>query len=83
MNSQKALASVLLYIPRDHIAFLRFLLEGYEGLASLSTEDRWSGLVRLAFPRSRTREFWGFMSDFAAARGNEPSLCIKPPCQSD
>ena len=38
------------------IAFLKFILEGYDGLATVTTLDRKEGLVRLIYPESRTQE---------------------------
>ena len=45
-------------IRSDRISLFRFLLEGYDGLAVLSTLDSGRGLVRLLVPGSRTTEFW-------------------------
>ena len=51
-----------LRIRPDRISLLRFLLEGYEGLAVLSTVDVRQGLVRLIVPASRYEELWGLLS---------------------
>ena len=40
------------------ITLFRFLLEGYDGLAVLSTMDAKDGLVRLIVPASRYTELW-------------------------
>ena len=50
-----------LRIRPDRISLLRFLLEGYEGLAVLSTVDVQQGLVRLIVPASRQAELWGLL----------------------
>lgn len=34
-------------LDRKQVSFLRFLLEGYDGLASISTVDRWASIVDL------------------------------------
>ncbi|MCI5118262.1 MAG: DUF4911 domain-containing protein [Candidatus Electrothrix sp. AW2] len=47
-----------LRIRPDKIALFRFLLEGYDGLAVLSTMEAKQGLVRLIVPTSRYRELW-------------------------
>jgi len=47
-----------LRIRPDQISLFQFLLEGYDGLAVLSTLDAKQGLVRLLVPNSRTSEFW-------------------------
>ena len=38
-------------IHRRDLVFLKFILEAYEGLSTLSTEDRVKGIVRLNVPR--------------------------------
>jgi len=47
-----------LRVRPDRIALFRFLLEGYDGLAVLSTMDAKQGLVRLIVPKSRYTELW-------------------------
>ncbi|MCI5223479.1 MAG: DUF4911 domain-containing protein [Candidatus Electrothrix sp. AR4] len=51
-----------LRIRSDRISLLRFLLEGYDGLAVLSTMDVKQGLVRLIVPESRYVELWRFLA---------------------
>jgi hypothetical protein len=52
-------------IAPARIGLLRFLLEGYNGLAVLSTDDSATGCVRLMVPRSRYAELMYFLSDVA------------------
>lgn len=47
-----------LRIRPERIGLFRFLLEGYDGLAVLSTMDARQGLVRLIVPESRHAELW-------------------------
>jgi len=47
------------------IGFFKFLLEGYDGLALLSTIDRDTGLVRLIVPRSRYTELVCLLDNLA------------------
>jgi hypothetical protein len=47
-----------LRVRPERIALFRFLLEGYDGLAVLSTMDAKDGLVRLIVPESRYTELW-------------------------
>jgi hypothetical protein len=51
-----------LKIRTDRISLFRFLLEGYDGLAVLSTVDVQQGLVRLIVPKSRYEELWALLA---------------------
>ncbi|MHB8809076.1 MAG: DUF4911 domain-containing protein [Desulfobulbaceae bacterium] len=55
-----------LFIAPARISLLRFLLEGYDGLAMLSTLDSKTGLVRLLFPGPRYMELAAFLNAIAA-----------------
>ncbi len=57
--------SLYITISPDRIGLLRFLLEGYDGMAMLSTLDSKSGLVRLLFPGPRYNEVMAFLSAVA------------------
>jgi hypothetical protein len=43
-------------LDRRHVSFLRFLLEGYDGLATISTVDRWASIVDLHVPEEQLGE---------------------------
>lgn len=58
--------SLYLFIAPARISLLRFLLEGYDGLAMLSTLDSKTGLVRLLFPCPRYMELATFLNAVAA-----------------
>lgn len=58
--------SLYLNISPARISLLRFLLEGHDGLAILSTLDNGTGLVRLLFPGSRHRELMTFLAAVAS-----------------
>jgi len=49
-------------VRRDKISLFRFLLEGYDGLAILTTIDVNKGLVRILVPESREVELWQLLS---------------------
>jgi hypothetical protein len=53
--------SLYLRIAPSRISLLRFLLEGYDGLAMLTTIDSKTGLVRLLFPGPRYTELLAFL----------------------
>ena len=50
-------------IDRREIAYLRFILEGYDGLAVLTTLDGRAGLVALRVPPGRESTVDGIMAD--------------------
>lgn len=58
--------SLYLFIAPARISLLRFLLEGYDGLAIPSTLDSKTGLVRLLFPGARYMELAVFLNAVAA-----------------
>lgn len=51
-----------LRIRPDRISLFRFLLEGYDGLAVLSTINTQQGLVRLIVPKDRYAELWRLLA---------------------
>ena len=49
------------------IAFLKFIIEGYDGLALLTTIDRREGLIKLLVPAARHDELWRLIAELAHA----------------
>ncbi|MHB8789124.1 MAG: DUF4911 domain-containing protein [Desulfobulbaceae bacterium] len=58
--------SLYLFIAPARISLLRFLLEGYDGLAMVSTLDNTTGLVRLLYPGPRYAELMAFLAAVAS-----------------
>jgi hypothetical protein len=54
--------SLYLRIDPTRISLLRFLLEGYDGLALLSTLDARLGTVTLLVHESQVAEIWNFLN---------------------
>ncbi len=54
--ADKSFGGLELTISPRRIAFFKFILEGYDGLAVLSTLDAGSGRVLLRFPACRQTE---------------------------
>jgi len=52
-------------INPQKISFFRFLLEGHDGIATLSTIEAKQGLVKTIVPASRLSEFWPLMTDIS------------------
>ena len=49
-------STIKLQISPDRIHYLKFILEGYDGLAILSTVDAGQGIVELRFPPETQNE---------------------------
>ena len=54
-----------LRIAPSRIAYLRFILEGYDGLAILSTFDAGHGIVLVRYPRSSEKDVLALLGDLA------------------
>lgn len=59
-------AELYLRISPGKIGYLKFLLEGYDGLAVLTTMDADHGLVRLLVPPARYAEAFLLLENLAA-----------------
>ncbi|MBU0730238.1 MAG: DUF4911 domain-containing protein [Proteobacteria bacterium] len=60
-----------LRIAPERIYFLRFILEGYDGLAILSTLDQHAGVVEIRFPESASQVLFGLLEDIAPTLFNQ------------
>jgi len=58
---QDSIVEYFFRINSRKISFFRFLLEGYDGLAVLSTVDAKQGLIKLLVPTTRVGDFWPFL----------------------
>ncbi len=65
---------IILRISPARIAFLRFILEGYDGLAVVSTINAEEGLVRVWFPPSSGRDVIDLLNELAFGLNNKQSL---------
>jgi hypothetical protein len=52
---------VRVVLDRKQVVFLRFLLEGYDGLATISTVDRWGSTVDLFVCHEQLEELQGLL----------------------
>ena len=64
-NSSILFCDLYIRIDPKSIAFLKFIIEGYDGLALLTTIDRRDGLVKLLVPTSRHDELWKLLEELA------------------
>ncbi|WP_417911076.1 DUF4911 domain-containing protein [Candidatus Electronema sp. PJ] len=70
-----------LKIRTDRISLFRFLLEGYDGLAVLSTVDVQQGLVRLIVPKSRYTELWQLLAAICDELTQKSTKALGLPAQ--
>ena len=56
---------IILRISPARIGFLRFIFEGYDGLAVVSTIDPKEGIVRVWFPPSSGRDVVNLLKELA------------------
>ena len=49
-------------VSRREIAYLRFILESYDGLAFMRTIDRQAGIVEISAPLQRHTEAWALVA---------------------
>jgi len=61
MNS----SALYLRIRTDRISLLKFILEGYDGLAALTTINAGNGLIKLLVPGSRYVELLLLLENLA------------------
>jgi len=68
-----SLTTLYARIDPARIHFLKFILEGYDGLAVLSTRDEQEGLVRLLFPAELRQEVEALLHDLAGQIDWQPA----------
>lgn len=56
-------------LPRQEIGYLRFILEGYDGLAFARTLDSHQGLVEIAWPGNQGKDAEHLMKELALEIG--------------
>jgi hypothetical protein len=68
MTANENCGQLEMVIDPARIAFWKFILEGYDGLAVLSTLDAGAGRIVLRFPECRRRE----LMDLLRSLGSQP-----------
>lgn len=61
---QPRLTHITFQVPRSQIALLRFILEGYDHLATLTVLDAQKGLIKMQFPPQEEQTIREILSDF-------------------
>jgi hypothetical protein len=70
----------ILRIDRRNIAFLKFVLEAYEGIAVLTTLERGSGTVRLTIAPGCDQEVAAVLAGLCQTIRMEPREAPVGPC---
>ena len=68
-------------LPKAEIAYLRFILESYDGLAFQRTLDSATGLVEIRWPTEHSDDVDALLSALAAETGlvEVPAPAVIPP----
>lgn len=64
-DTKSSLSYVYLRISPDKFHFLKFILEGYDNLAILSSFDMRKGIVVVRFPSHQQAEFYSLLVSIA------------------
>ncbi|MGW8194021.1 MAG: DUF4911 domain-containing protein [Desulforhopalus sp.] len=62
---EKKLDTLYLRISPDKFHYLKFILEGYDNLAIISSHGRHTGVVILRFPHSMARDLFTLITSIA------------------
>lgn len=79
--SRQAFSLRCFQLPKAEIAYLRFILESYDGLTFQRTLDSTTGLVEIRWPTERTDDVEALLSALSEEIGlrEVPSPAIIPP----
>lgn len=80
-NPPETLVQVCYRVDKRQIGYLRFTLEGYDGLGFIRTLDAGGGLIEIAWPASRDRDMRDLLVNLTAEVGlrQEPRPMDYPP----
>lgn len=63
-------------LPRRELVYLKFILEAFEGLSTLSTVDNRAGIVKVSYPACFAADMTGLL---AALAGEIPLAEVAEP----
>lgn len=58
----KNLETIFLRIAPDKFHFLKFIIEGYDNLAIISSEDNKAGIIKLRYPKEERKELFALLA---------------------
>ena len=69
-----ACSEIILRINPERIYFVKFILEGYDGLAIMSTVDPKQGIIKIFFPEEVRAEVEHLLKDLAPSIDSAKSV---------
>ena len=66
ITSMPRCATLQLKISPDRIHYLKFILEGYDGMATLSTADARQGMVEIHYPAEIKRDLMDLLAEVSS-----------------
>lgn len=71
--------TVLYYrVARKDLVFLKFILEAYEGMSTMSTVDNRAGIVRISIPDGFVADMKGLLDSLSRDILLEPTVFAPP-----
>ena len=61
----RRLNEIFLRISPEKFHYLKFILEGYDNLAILSSHDSSAGIVVIRYPQAMAKDLFGLLRDLA------------------
>lgn len=80
-DKTKPMVEIFLHVRSEKIGWFRFILEGYDGLATLTTLSVQDGLVRLWTTSGNVQQVFELLADIAPIL-NRYASPAPLPCQS-
>lgn len=62
----KNLETIFLRIAPDKFHFLKFIIEGYDNLAIISSEDNKAGIIKLRYPQEVRKEIFSLLDSLTS-----------------
>ena len=71
---------VLFYrVARKDLVLLKFILEAYEGMSTMSTVDKVAGIVRISIPAGFVTDVENLLAALSGAISLQPASCPPVP----
>ncbi len=74
---QKTLSKIYLRISPNRFHYLKFILEGYDNLAILSSFEKTSGIVVLRYPPEMAEDLFGLLASIAGYLANQNKVLLE------